>query len=59
MLSHAEHAHGHLGSRNRRAHLPQEPVALDALLAEVVDLYEDVAETKHVVVALDAAPPWT
>jgi signal transduction histidine kinase len=35
-------------------HLPHEPVALDALLAEVVELYEDVAETKHVSVSLDA-----
>ena len=33
--------------------LKREPVNLRALLAEVVELYEDVADVKHVAVALD------
>jgi signal transduction histidine kinase len=35
--------------------LKREPVDLGALLTEVVELYEDVAEVKHVAVTLDTA----
>ncbi len=36
--------------------LRREPVALRQLLGDAVDLYEDVAETKHITVTLEPGP---